>query len=84
MHQPGQIADGQTVAVKLGLQNVDLRPMDIMDLTDEVGRFHYIIAHGVYSWVAPDVQEKILQICKRSLAPRALPTSVTMRILAGI
>jgi SAM-dependent methyltransferase len=31
--------------------------------------FDYIIAHGVYSWVAPQIREKLLALCARHLAP---------------
>ena len=64
-----QIADGQHVIQQVGLKNVELRHMDIMDVTPELGQFDYIICHGVYSWVPQPVQQKILQICKQNLSP---------------
>ncbi len=39
-----------------------------MDVDADLGQFDYIIAHGVYSWVPPAVQDKILAICKQNLA----------------
>src|SRR5207248_3084458 len=33
------------------------------------GCFDYIICHGVYSWVPPEVQRKILDTCARQLSP---------------
>jgi SAM-dependent methyltransferase len=48
----------------LGLSNVDFRRMDVMDVTEEeFGRFDYIIAHGLFSWVPDFVQRKILGLC---------------------
>ena len=56
----------------LGLPNIDLRQMDILEIGPELGQFDYIIAHGVFSWVPPNVQEKILQVCRRHLAPQGV------------
>jgi len=64
----GQVAEGQAVVVALGLKNITLRHLDIMDIGADLGQFDYIIAHGVYSWVPPAVQDKILAICQQNLA----------------
>ena len=62
------IAAGTKNVAELGLKNIELRHCDIMDVTAEFGRFDYIIAHGVYSWVPPLVREKILRIFHDNLA----------------
>ncbi len=67
-----QIADGQKFVEKLGLKNVQLKCLSILDITPEFGSFDYIICHGVYSWVPPPVQEKILDICRRNLTPNGI------------
>lgn len=67
-----QIAVGQADARALGLDNLRLVAMDILELTPEWGRFDYIICHGVFSWVPPDVQQRILEICRVHLAPRGV------------
>jgi len=54
---------------ELGLENVELRHLDLMDVTAELGKSDYIICHGVYSWVPERVQEKILEIAARHLTP---------------
>src|SRR4029434_7471331 len=36
------------------------------------GFFDYILCHGVYSWVPPEVQDKILRICSKHLAPQGV------------
>jgi methyltransferase-like protein/16S rRNA G527 N7-methylase RsmG len=64
---PRQVAVGQETVAALGLTNIDLRPFDILNFDDSFGQFDYIICHGVYSWVPPVVQDKILEICKRHL-----------------
>src|SRR4051812_36770387 len=64
-----QVSDGQGAIAAAGLKNVQLLHKDILEITPEFGEFDYIIAHGVYSWVPPQVQAKILQICKQNLSP---------------
>ncbi len=64
-----QIAEGQAVVDAVGLENVTLKHMDILDVNADIGQFDYIIAHGIYSWVPPLVQDKILEICKQNLVP---------------
>ena len=67
-----QIEDGQRVASELGLSNLQLHATSILDVGQELGVFDYVLAHGVYSWVPPDVQDKILDICSRQLAPQGV------------
>ena len=65
---PGQIARGRAEIAALGLDNITLDALSIADITDDLGTFDYIICHGVYSWVPPDVQDAILRVCSRNLA----------------
>ncbi|RPI81376.1 MAG: methyltransferase domain-containing protein [Chloroflexi bacterium] len=67
-----QIAEGQKWIYELGLKNISLRQMDILDITPELGRFDYIIAHGVYSWVPENVREKLLSVCRQILAENGI------------
>jgi methyltransferase-like protein/2-polyprenyl-3-methyl-5-hydroxy-6-metoxy-1,4-benzoquinol methylase len=67
-----QIASGRALAEAASLTNIDLKPLSVMDVEDSFGQFDYIICHGVYSWVPPAVQDKILTICKRNLAPNGV------------
>ncbi len=67
-----QIERAQAVVRETGLTNITFHHMNIMDITPEFGQFDYIIAHGIYSWVPPDVQDKVLDICKRNLAPQGI------------
>lgn len=62
-----QIADGQAMVDALGLQNITLKQFNLLDVTTDFGQFDYIIAHGVYSWVAATVQDKLLAICQQHL-----------------
>jgi methyltransferase-like protein/SAM-dependent methyltransferase len=67
-----QIADGLRVVKALGLRNVELRHLSILDVGAELGEFDYILCHGVYSWVPAAVREKILDICARHLGPNGV------------
>jgi len=67
-----QIADGQAVIAELGLPNIELRQSDISAVDGSLGKFDYIIAHAIYSWVPPEVQDKVLAICNANLAPNGV------------
>lgn len=66
---PVQVGQGVRDIEALGLANIRLQHRDIRDLGAEVGTFDYIVAHGVYSWIPDDVQEKLLALCAAQLAP---------------
>ncbi len=62
------IVRGQQIIDALRLANIRLQQLDVMDLGADFGEFDYIIAHGLYSWVPPEVRERILEISKSRLA----------------
>jgi methyltransferase-like protein/trans-aconitate methyltransferase len=64
-----QIADGQQTIAALGLPNIELRQADLMTIDESWGQFDYIISHGLFSWVPPHVQDKLLEISARNLSP---------------
>ncbi|MBV9644940.1 MAG: class I SAM-dependent methyltransferase [Verrucomicrobia bacterium] len=67
------IASGQTTVTELGLRNITLRSMDLCDASAELfGRFDFIIAHGLYSWVPQPVRERILAVCREMLNPQGV------------
>ncbi len=57
---------------ELGARNVTFRQIDIRDMAKESEQYDYIIAHGVYSWVPADVQEALLELIGRQLAPEGV------------
>ena len=67
-----QVEDGLETLERLGIKNAQLRAMSILDIDESFGQFDYIICHGVYSWVPPEVQDKILDIASRNLVPGGL------------
>jgi SAM-dependent methyltransferase len=70
------IERGQQRIRELGLRNIRLFQANLLDIgpdrNPELGQFDYIIAHGVYSWVPPDVSGRLLDLCSRLLAPNGI------------
>jgi methyltransferase-like protein/protein-L-isoaspartate O-methyltransferase len=62
------IHEGRQVIQELGLRNIVLHQRNMMEVDRGIGEFDFIIAHGVYSWVPPEVRGKLLSICKENLA----------------
>src|SRR6185503_10934875 len=66
-----QVAEGQEFIRALGLRNIRLQAQDLLDF-DDAGTFDYIIAHGLYSWVPQTVRDRLMDICRRHLAPQGV------------
>lgn len=62
------IARGDDLRRAAGLDNIALHAANLLDF-EPGARFDYVVAHGVYSWVAPAVQRRILALGAASLAP---------------
>jgi SAM-dependent methyltransferase len=71
-YSPRQIEQAQRFADAVSATNLRLEVRSILDIDRDFGTFDYIIAHGVFSWVPPDVQEKLLSICRENLAERGV------------
>jgi SAM-dependent methyltransferase len=56
----------------LNLRNVRVVNGSILDVDRSWGTFDYIISHGVYSWVPHEVQDMLLTISSRNLAPQGI------------
>lgn len=56
------IAQGRERAARLGLANLRLEQGDVSRLGADLGRFDYVIAHGLYSWVPPAVRPHVLRV----------------------
>src|SRR5262245_53527423 len=67
-----QVAEGHRLAGALGLGNVELLHRDVLDVGDELGRFDYVLCHGVYSWVPAPVRDRALELCATNLAPNGV------------
>jgi methyltransferase-like protein/SAM-dependent methyltransferase len=67
------VVSGQSFVKALGLGNIALHSMDLCEASPErFGRFDFIIAHGLYSWVPQPVREGILSICREMLNPQGV------------
>ncbi len=77
------IARGRELAAAAGLGNLTLECVPIEEF--EGGEFDYVIAHGVYSWVAPEVRDRLLALCARGgiayVSYNALPGGWARRAL---
>ena len=67
-----QILAGQHLIDTAGLKNVALEQKSVLELDRDMGTFDYIIAHGLYSWVPGEVQQKILELCRDLLSPNGI------------
>ncbi|WP_294541178.1 class I SAM-dependent methyltransferase [uncultured Rhodoblastus sp.] len=66
------IARGAETIRSARLDNLKLRLADIRDEQAVEGEFDYIIAHGVYSWVAADVRAALLAMIGKKLSANGL------------
>ncbi len=70
---PVQIENGRRAVTDLSVENLELRTADILELkSEQLERYDFIIAHGVFSWVSPSVRERILSICRDHLSENGL------------
>ena len=59
-------------AETLGLGNLTTLEADLAEPDGLDGTFDFIVAHGVFSWVAEATRLQLLQLCQRHLAPHGL------------
>jgi SAM-dependent methyltransferase len=64
---PGAITRASRLAAALGLGNVTFEAVAIEDFAPAPASFDYVIAHGVYSWVAPAARDRLLELCRIAL-----------------
>ena len=68
----GHVDEAEALIAELGLGNAQVLHRSITDDLSDLGAFDYIIAHGVFSWVPRAVQDRLLEICGRHLAPNGV------------
>jgi SAM-dependent methyltransferase len=71
-YSPRQIAMAEEARTAAGLHNAKFLCKDIASADSEIGKFDYMIAHGVYSWVPGLVKEAILRISHENLKPQGI------------
>lgn len=67
-----QVAQGNAIIERMGLENVRLEEKDILTIDESFGKFDYIIVHGIWSWVPDTVKDKIFSICRNNLTEHGI------------
>lgn len=66
------IALARSAANTHGLRNVTFLQRDLLDSIADLGRFDYVVAHGVYSWTPAAVRDRVLAVCGECLTPQGI------------
>lgn len=66
------IRDGNGMLHALGSKNTRLVHGSITDIDATWGKFDYIIAHGLYSWIPAEIRDHVFRICRESLSPHGI------------
>lgn len=68
------IGRGQQTIAAAGLGNITLAVEDILNARERYAArsFDYVIAHGVYAWVPPEVREATMALIGHALSPRGV------------
>lgn len=66
------IEEARAGAARLGLTNLEFVAMDVTEFEPSRGKFDYIIAHGLYSWVPEFVRTRLWEIVRDHLAPNGI------------
>lgn len=77
-----QIKVANTNKGDLGLTNIEFFQGDIAALDKKIGKFDYIICHGVFSWVPEPVRDSILAACQNHLSDNGLAV-ISYNVLPG-
>ena len=62
------VASAQAAISACRLANVEIRQQDVLGFSASEGKFDYIIAHGIFSWVPEPVRAQLLAICRDNLS----------------
>ena len=65
--------DAARIAVQYcGLTNTKIHQGSVTDITEKLGKFDYILCHGVFSWVPEPVREAILRVSSQNLSANGI------------
>jgi methyltransferase-like protein/2-polyprenyl-3-methyl-5-hydroxy-6-metoxy-1,4-benzoquinol methylase len=67
-----QCRDANLAIKFVGLDNIEVRQGSISDIRPELGKFDYIVCHGVFSWVPESVRDDILRVASENLADQGV------------
>lgn len=68
---PSHISHAEELAAITGLSNVKFIEGDFLELRQswEFGKFHYVILHGIWTWIDKPVREAVVDILKEAVLP---------------
>ena len=70
---PSHIAHAQELVRITGLRNIRFFEADFVELKDnwpkEYGVFHYVILHGIWSWISKPIREAVVEILRKVVVP---------------
>lgn len=70
---PDHIASARHLAREMGIENVHYHELSFGQALDaDLPAFDYIVAHGVYAWVMPEVRAELVRFIGHALAPGGL------------
>lgn len=73
---PEHIAHARGLAQAAGLKNLSFLEADFLDLAQawppELGRFDYVVLHGIYSWVPAELRAAIVRCLEHALVSGGL------------
>jgi ubiquinone/menaquinone biosynthesis C-methylase UbiE len=79
---PRALDVGRRTIAELGLANITLVEGNLAELARAHGQFDFIVAHGVYSWVPPDVRDALFALAARRLTRDGI-LYVSFNVLPG-
>jgi SAM-dependent methyltransferase len=73
---PAHVETARLLATRAGLGNVTYREASFAELADatdaSLPEFDFIVAHGVYSWIAPEHRRQVVSFVRQRLRPGGL------------
>lgn len=66
------VAKANARIADLGLNNIQMQVLNLLDLRQQDQPFDYIVAHGVYSWIPNAARDGLLAAISRLLAPQGV------------
>jgi len=66
------IARARELAGELALANIEFEAVGIEDYEPQAASFDYVIAHGVYSWIAAALRDRLLAVAAGALSERGV------------
>lgn len=63
-----QIDAAKALATQSKLSNIEFLCQDLTTLSGDLGKFDYIICHGVFSWIPEGLQQQLMAVTRRLLA----------------